>query len=328
MISIGKYGLENRVFLAPMAGVTDLPFRKLCKSLGAGMVTGEMNASVPELRATVRSRLRGVHLEEPEPRSIQIVGWCPQMMAEAARFNADQGASIIDINMGCPAKKVCRKAAGSALLAYPDQVEAILKSVVDAVDVPVTLKIRTGTDRDHRNGVQIAKIAEDAGIRLIAVHGRTRADMYKGDAEFETIKDIKMAVSIPVIANGDMSSFDGINRVLRYTGCDGVMIGRAAHGAPWFPGQVAGFLDTGKIVAAPHIIDQHRIVLGHLSAIHQFYGPVTGVRIARKHIKWYVQSFPGSEAFRAKVNLVNCSSLQIGMVDSFYSELQEQSRAA
>ena len=328
MISIGKYVLENRVFLAPMAGVTDLPFRQLCKSLGAGMVTGEMNASKPSLRLTVKSRLRGVHLDEPEPRSIQIVGGCPKMMAEAARFNANQGASIIDINMGCPAKKVCRKAAGSALLAYPDQVQTILKSVIDAVDVPVTLKIRTGPDRDHRNGVQIARIAEDLGISLIAVHGRTRADMYNGDAEFRTIRDIKMAVSIPVIANGDLNSFEQIASVLRYTGCDGVMIGRAAHGAPWFPGQVASFLDAGKIVAAPHLVDQHRIVLNHLSAIHQFYGPVMGVRIARKHIKWYVKSFPGSEAFRAKVNLVNCADLQIRMVDSFYSELQDQAQAA
>ncbi len=328
MICIGKFVLENRVFLAPMAGVTDLPFRKLCKSLGAGMVTGEMSASEPGLRNTTKSRLRGVHLEEPEPRSIQIVGWCPDMMAEAARFNADQGASIIDINMGCPAKKVCRKAAGSALLAYPDQVEKILKSVIKAVDVPVTLKIRTGTDPDHRNGVQIAKISEDVGISLIAVHGRTRSDMYNGNAEFETIKDIKKAVSIPVIANGDMDTFDRIKHVLQYTGCDGVMIGRAAHGAPWFPGQVDGFLDSGKMASAPKIEDQHRIVLDHLSEIHQFYGTAKGVRIARKHIKWYVQSFPGSEAFRAKVNLVNCSDLQIRMVDSFYSGLQEQSRAA
>jgi tRNA-dihydrouridine synthase B len=328
MNSIGKYVLEKRVFLAPMAGVTDLPFRKLCKSLGAGMVTGEMNASEPGLRNTIKSRLRGVHLEEPEPRSIQIVGWCPKMMAEAARFNADQGASIIDINMGCPAKKVCKKAAGSALLAYPDQVEAILKSVVDAVDVPVTLKIRTGTDPDHRNGVQIAKIAEDAGISLIAVHGRTRADMYNGNTEFETIKDIKKTVSIPVIANGDMNSFDRVKSVLQYTGCDGVMIGRAAHGAPWFPGQVAGFLDSGKMISPPSISDQHRIVVDHLSAIHRFYGPAKGVRIARKHIKWYVQSFPGGDALRAKVNIVSCTDLQIRMVDSFYSDLQEQPRAA
>jgi tRNA-dihydrouridine synthase B len=328
MISIGSYQLPNKVFLAPMAGVTDLPFRKLCRRLGAGMVTGEMMSSRADLRLTSKSISRGVHIDEPEPRSIQIVGWCPDMMAESAQYNVAQGASIIDINMGCPAKKVFQKAAGSALLAHPDQVERILQAVTNAVEVPVTLKIRTGVSKDEINGVEIAKIAESSGIQLIAVHGRTRSDMYFGEAEFETIKEIKENVSIPVIANGDINSCSKVRDVLHYTKCDGVMIGRGAHGAPWFPGQVAHYLQSGTEPVKMPIQEARLIVLEHLQSIHQFYGEKKGVRIARKHIKWYVESHPGSEQFRSRVNQLESAEHQLDAVFSYYSLLEKTLLAA
>ncbi len=327
-MNLGNYILPNNVFLAPMAGVTDLPFRKICRELGAGMVVGEMTTSSSELRRTLKSRLRGVHLDEPQPRCVQIVGWDPNMMAEAARYNMDQGASVIDINMGCPARKVCNKLAGSALLAEESRVASILEAVVNAVNIPVTLKIRTGTDPRNRNGVVIAKIAESAGVALLSVHGRTRQCKFGDTVEYQTIRAIKSAVSIPVIANGDLNHLGKINRVLQYTKADGVMIGRAANGAPWYPGQVASYLESGKTCPAPTIESQRKIVLRHLQAIYSFYGSFRGVRIARKHIKWYVSSFPDSLNFRKQVNGVDTPGKQLSLVSNYYLSVDEFLRAA
>ena len=292
------------------------------------MVTGEMTSSQENLRNTEKSIQRAVHMDEPEPRSIQIVGWCPAMMADAARFHVDHGASIIDINMGCPAKKVCKKLAGSALLSDPALVERILQKVVSATDVPVTLKIRTGVDANHRNGVEIAKIAEQCGIALLAVHGRTRDQRYTGNAEFETIKHIKSAVSIPVVANGDIASAEFAKKVIKYTACDGVMIGRAAHGAPWFPGQVAHYLKTGHRLPSPNVFEQGKIVLDHIQGLYEFYGEYKGVRVARKHIRWYLSRLPNAEVDKRHFNRIEDGENQLSAIQSYYSALQMFSKAA
>ena len=317
-MEIGPYQLDNNVALAPMAGVTDLPFRKLCRKLGAGYVVGEMLGSDPSLRNSEKSRLRGVHTEEPLPRAIQIVGWDPKMMAEAAKYNCDQGASVIDINMGCPAKKVCKRAAGSALLGDEKQVAAILQSVVAAVSVPVTLKIRTGLCPSSRNGVTVAKIAEECGISALAVHGRTRACKYNGIVEFDTIRDICSEVDIPVFANGDIESYRQGKEVLRYTGATGLMVGRGAHGAPWFPGNLAKFLASGIQSAAPSWKQQGQIVSEHMEEMYGFYGIERGVRIARKHIKWYTQNHPNAADFCRRVNQTNCHKTQLTLVSDYY----------
>jgi len=288
MLRIGPYTLPNRVALAPMAGVTDLPFRRLCARFGAGLVVSEMIASNPQLRATRKSRSRATHDAEIEPRSVQIAGSDPQQMAEAARYNVECGAQIIDINMGCPAKKVCRRAAGSALLADEALVAAILRAVVAAVDVPVTLKIRTGTAPQSRNGMTIARIAEDAGIAALAVHGRTRADAFSGSAEYDTIADIVAATDFPVFANGDIDSPERAARVIAHTGAAGVMIGRAAQGRPWLCGRIAAFLDTGVPAPEPTRQQQIDILRDHVAGLHRFYGDFMGVRIARKHFAWYL----------------------------------------
>jgi len=319
-ISIGRFLLDNPVALAPMAGVTDLPFRKLCRSFGAGYVVGEMLASDPMLRKSRKSKLRGVHLEEPIPRAIQIVGWDPGVMANAAKFNVDQGASIIDINMGCPAKKVCQRYAGSALLDQETQVAAILEAVVNAVDVPVTLKIRTGVSVSNRNGVKIAKIAEQSGIQALAVHGRTRECKYKGEVEYDTIRKICKAVSIPVFANGDIDSCEKARDVLTDTGASGIMIGRGAHGAPWFPGKVAGFLKSNLPVSDPTLAEQQEVVLLHLDEIYRFYGAEQGVRIARKHIKWYVEKLPHRLAINTDVYRAESPDIQLKGVCEFYQQ--------
>ena len=316
---IGPYEIEAGVILAPMAGVTDLPFRALCKSLGAEMVVGEMTASDPSLRDTRKSRLRRIHQDEPLPRAIQILGWDPGMMAEAAAWNVEQGASIIDINMGCPAKKVCKKAAGSALMADEDQVEKILKAVVAAVNVPVTLKTRTGISPDKKNGVRIAQIAEQAGIAMVSVHGRTRSCMYKGQAEYDTIKKVKQSVSIPVIANGDITSVETARRVLDYTQADGVMIGRGAHGQPWLPGLIAKSLTHNVTLRSPDLPMQLNIVITHLRSIHEYYGEYQGVRIARKHIKWYLSRFENSREFISLINQSESGESQIDQVSQFYN---------
>ena len=277
--SIGPYTLPNNLFLAPMAGVTDRPFRQLCRKLGAGMAVSEMITANKALWASKKSLLRANHEGEPEPRSVQIAGADPQMMAEAARHNVAEGAHIIDINMGCPAKKVCNVMAGSALLQHEKLVGDILEAVVQAVDVPVTLKIRTGWDRDNRNGIRIARIAEDAGIQALAVHGRTRADAYKGDAEYDTIAEIKSRIGIPVIANGDIETPQKALMVLQKTGADGLMIGRAAQGNPWIFQQILHFLQTGDNLPEPSVTEVQQILISHLNTLYDFYGEYSGVRM-------------------------------------------------
>ena len=290
MIEIGSYRLPNSVALAPMAGVTDLPFRRLCSQFGAGLVVSEMISSNPRLRHSPKTQWRSQHDHEIAPRSVQIAGSEPLQMAAAARYNVERGAQIIDINMGCPAKKVCRKAAGSALLADEARVKSILLAVIDAVDVPVTLKIRTGSAPGARNGVSIAHIAEDAGIAALAVHGRTRACAFTGHAEYDTIAAIVAAINIPVFANGDINSPQMAAKVIAHTGAAGVMVGRAAQGRPWLCGQIATYLDTGVIPAPPSPAQQLATLHQHVTQLHQFYGDFMGVRIARKHVGWYLNA--------------------------------------
>ena len=293
---LGPYVLAAPLALAPMAGVTDRPFRMLCRRLGAGVAASEMVTSDVRLWHTTKSRLRMDHAGEPEPRVVQIAGGDAAAMVEAARLNADSGAQIIDINMGCPAKKVCNKAAGSALLRDEGLVAAILAAVVKSVDVPVTLKMRTGWDRDNRNGVAIARLAEAAGIAALAVHGRTRADHYAGAAEYQTIRAIKDAVRIPVFANGDIDSGAKARAVLEETGADGLMIGRAAQGRPWIFNQLGHFLATGTELAPPALVEVRDIMLAHLEQLYAFYGEHAGVRVARKHFGWYRDAAFGDSA--------------------------------
>ena len=319
-LRIGPYTLPNSLILAPMAGVTDQPFRQLCKRMGAGLVVSEMVTSDVRLWNTRKSSLRMIHSGDPEPRSVQIAGGDPEMLAEAARRNVEMGAQIIDINMGCPAKKVCNKAAGSALLKDEQLVRDILQAVVAAVDVPVTLKIRTGWDRANKNGINVAKIAEDAGIVALAVHGRTRADLYTGEAEYDTIAAIKQAVSIPVLANGDIDSPEKAKAVLAATGADGLLIGRAAQGRPWIFREVEHYLRTGEQLPAPSLTEVEHILLEHLTALHAFYGDVMGVRIARKHVSWYLATLPGAKDFRAQFNRLDSTDAQCANVRGFFSE--------
>jgi len=319
---IGPYTLKNNLVLAPMAGVTDRPFRQLCKEMGAGMAVSEMVSSNSLLWGSEKTRRRADHDGETEPRSVQIMGADPQMMAEAARYNVDNGAQIIDINMGCPAKKVCNVQAGSALLRDEALVGRILDAVVSAVpEVPVTLKIRTGWDRDNKNGVAIARIAESAGIQALAVHGRTRADAYKGDAEYETIAAIKAAIGIPVIANGDITSPQKARQVLEVSGADAVMIGRAAQGRPWIFREIEHYLQTGENLPEPSLEQVRDILLGHLENLYAFYGEFTGVRMARKHISWYSKGQRHGAAFRQAVNRVDDAAAQLAMVKNFFAEL-------
>src|SRR5690606_26512040 len=300
---IGPHTIEPAVVLAPLAGVTDKPFRVLCKRLGAGLCACEMTTSDPRFWGTAKSRHRMDHAGEPAPVSVQIAGTVPQVMADAARHNVDNGAQIIDINMGCPAKKVCNAWAGSALMREPALVADILDAVVNAVDVPVTLKIRTGWAAGHRNALAIARIAEAAGIAALAVHGRTRDQQYKGLAEYDTIAEVKAALSIPVMANGDVDSPAKAKEVLRHTAADAVMIGRAAQGRPWLLGQVAHHLATGGDLPDPTLGEIRDILLGHLRDLHAFYGEMAGVRIARKHLGWYAKDRPENRAFLAIANL-------------------------
>jgi tRNA-dihydrouridine synthase B len=298
-MQLGPYRIEPKVILAPMAGVTDKPFRLLCKSLGAGLAVSEMTTSDPRFWHTAKSLHRMDHLGEPDPVSVQIAGTVPEVMAQAARHNVDHGAQLIDINMGCPAKKVCNAWAGSALMREPQLVARIVAAVVKAVDVPVTLKIRTGWDADNKNAAEIARIAEDAGIQALAVHGRTRDQHYDGNAEYQTIAAIKSVLRIPVIANGDIDSPHKAKQVLDATGCDAVMIGRAAQGRPWIFGRIAHYLATGDLLPEPSPEDVRDILLGHLVHLHAFYGEASGVRIARKHLGWYAKDRPENAALRA-----------------------------
>ena len=308
-MNIGRYQFTSPVVLAPMAGVTDLPFRRLCKRLGADYVVSEMVSMRPELRQSRKTRQRLNHEGETNPIIVQIVGGCPQMMAEAARYNVAHGAQIIDINMGCPAKKVCQKAAGSALMRDEELVKRILAAVVDAVDVPVTLKIRTGWDLTHRNGVAIAQIAENIGIQALAVHGRTRACAFRGEAEYDTIGKIKRAVSIPVLANGDLTSAEKAKQVMESTGVDGIMLGRVAQGKPWVFSQYKHFLQHGERLAPPTQQDVCDLLLEHLEALYQFYGQHSGVRIARKHVAWYCKAHDPN--FRSRFNLLESAKAQL-----------------
>jgi tRNA-dihydrouridine synthase B len=320
-MQVGPYTLRNRLVVAPMAGVTDRPFRQLCKALGAGYAISEMTASDSRLWNTLKSRRRRDHDGEVAPVSVQIAGTEPVQMAEAARFNVDHGAQIIDINMGCPAKKVCNVMAGSALMRDEPRVASILEAVVAAVDVPVTLKIRTGWDRENRNAVRIALVAEACGVQALAVHGRTRADLYQGEAEYATISAVKAAVRIPVVANGDIDSPAKARHVLQVTGADAVMIGRAALGRPWIFREVDQFLRTGTPSKAPDLGEIRHIMESHLGALHAFYGDVLGARVARKHVAWYAQSLPRGEALRAAVNHLSDPRAQLDAVARFFEQL-------
>lgn len=320
-MQLGPHSIEPKVILAPMAGVTDKPFRLLCKRLGAGLAVSEMTTSDPRFWTTAKSLHRMDHVGEPDPVSVQIAGTVPAIMADAARFNVDHGAQLIDINMGCPAKKVCNAWAGSALMREPDLVARIVEAVVNAVDVPVTLKIRTGWDADHRNAPEIARIAEDAGIAALAVHGRTRDQQYTGLAEYDTIASIKAMLRIPVVANGDIDSPEKARFVLESTGCDAVMIGRAAQGRPWIFGQVAHFLATGERLPEPSLHQVRDILLSHLDQLHAFYGEVSGVRIARKHLGWYAKDRPENAAFRAVVNQAQTADEQLRLTRDYFDAL-------
>ncbi len=327
-MQIGPYQLENPLILAPMAGVTDLPFRQLCKQLGAAMAVSEMVSSNSLLWGSKKTRRRASHTGEIEPKSVQIMGTDPQMMADAARYNAAEGAQIIDINMGCPAKKVCNVLAGSALLQDEKLVGRILEAVVAAVEVPVTLKIRTGWDRESKNAVTIGRIAESAGIQALAIHGRTRADHYKGEAEYDTIAEVKQAVSIPVIANGDITSAEKARFVLDYTGADAVMIGRAAQGRPWIFREIAHYLRTGEHLPEPSLNEIRAILTGHLKNLYAFYGEYTGVRVARKHISWYSKGQSHGAAFRQAVNRVETVEEQLALTHDFFEKLITKEKMA
>ena len=318
-MQIGPYQLTNQLIVAPMAGVTDQAFRNLCLRYGAAMAVSEMLSSNPELWDTDKSRQRMSHSGEEGIRSVQIAGSDPDEMAWAARYNVEQGAQIIDINMGCPAKKVNKKLAGSALLQTPELVKRILDAVVTAVNVPVTLKIRTGWDPEHRNGVQIAQIAEESGITALAVHGRTRQCLFKGEAEYDTIKAIKQNVSIPVIANGDITSPEKARLVLDYTGVDALMIGRGAQGRPWIFKEIQHYLDTGKLPAPVDNAEKRQVMLEHLSKLYDLYGAYKGVRFARKHIGWYLNQ-EEQRQFRAEFNQLESAAEQCSMVEHYFDE--------
>ena len=318
---IGRHLLRNNVFVAPMAGVTDRPFRQLCKALGAGHAVSEMAASNPLLRDSVKTTRRIDHAGETEPRAVQIAGAEAAMMADAARFNVDRGAQIIDINMGCPARKVCNRFAGSALMADESLAIGIVAAVVRAVDVPVTLKMRTGPSPDARNAVRIARLAEAAGVAMIAVHGRTRADRYAGSAEYDTIAEVKAAVRVPVVANGDIDSPAKARAVLAHTGADAVMIGRAAMGRPWIFREVAHYLATGELLPPPTAGEIHALLREHLLDHYAFYGEYTGVRTARKHVGWYLSGVPGWSAVRDEFNRIETPEQQLASIDRLHDAL-------
>jgi len=318
---IGAHALRNGLFVAPMAGITDRPFRRLARRFGAALAVSEMVSARPELRESRKTRLRLDHAGEPGPVSVQIAGADPQMLAEAARLNVAGGAQIIDINMGCPAKKVCNVQAGSALLENEALVVRILEAVVAAVDVPVTLKIRTGPAPERRNAVRIARIAESAGIQALAIHGRTRACVFNGNAEYDTIAEVKSRVRIPVIANGDVQTPEDAKRVLALTGADGLMIGRAAQGRPWFFREVAHYLATGEYLAPPPTREIGEVLVEHLDGLYDLYGGDHGARVARKHIGWTVRALPGGEALRSRVNTLHAADAQRAAVNDYFERL-------
>lgn len=323
-MQLGPYTLTSPVFLAPMAGITDKPFRQLCRNMGAGLVVSEMTTSEPHLRNSHKSRLRMDHKGEAGPVSVQIAGTDPVKMANAAKYNVEHGAHIIDINMGCPAKKVCNVAAGSALMKDEKKVADILRAVVSAVDVPVTLKMRTGWDHDNKNAPVIAHIAEDCGIQMLSMHGRTRADAYKGNAEYETIALVKQQVSIPLVANGDITSALKAKQVMQLTGADAIMVGRGAQGNPWIFREINHFLKTEEVLAAPNQQELVQLIENHLLDLYNFYGEQRGAQIARKHINWYSQkcSYISDEQqlnFRKHINGFKEARQQLNEVISFFN---------
>jgi tRNA-dihydrouridine synthase B len=320
-MQIGPYILKNNLVVAPMAGVTDRPFRQLCKKMGAGMAVSEMVSCNSLLWGSEKTKRRANHEGEVDPISVQIAGADPAMMAEAASYNVEQGAQMIDINMGCPAKKICNTMAGSALLQNEKLVGRILDFVVGAVDVPVTLKIRTGWDRDHKNALVIARIAENAGIQALAIHGRTRACAYNGKAEYDTIAAVKNHVKIPIIANGDIRTPEEAKRVLEYTAADAVMIGRAAQGRPWIFREISHYLATGDHLPLPEVNEIHHVLVNHLYDLYDFYGEYSGVRIARKHISWYTKGLIGSAVFRHAMNRLQTTDQQLSAVNEFFISL-------
>ncbi|MBR7070478.1 MAG: tRNA dihydrouridine synthase DusB [Oxalobacter sp.] len=323
-MQIGPYLMPNRLVVAPMAGVTDRPFRQICRKLGAGYAISEMAASNPQVWHTDKSRRRLMHDGEPAPAAIQLVGSSPELMADAARYNVDQGAQIIDINMGCPAKKVCSNWCGSALLQDESLVGRILEAVVHAVAVPVTLKFRTGWDHDHINAPAIARMAEGIGIAALALHGRTRSDGYLGTAEYDTVAEVKSQVSIPVIANGDIDSPEKAAMVLQKTGVDGLMVGRAAQGRPWIFREIDRFLSDGTLLPPPKLSEVHETMRDHLMMHYAFYGENAGVRTARKHIGWYSRFLPDGEVLRQQANQADSCEMQLNAVDCFFSPLLER----
>ncbi|HEY0664463.1 MAG TPA: tRNA dihydrouridine synthase DusB [Gallionella sp.] len=323
-MQIGPYQLKNNLIVAPMAGVTDRPFRMLCKRMGAGMAVSEMVASNSLLYGSEKTKRRANHEGEADPISVQIVGADPKMLAQAAQYNVDNGAQIIDINMGCPAKKICNVMAGSALMQNEKLVAEILEAVVGAVDVPVTLKTRTGWDKSNRNAINIARIAESSGIQALAIHGRTRACAYTGDAEYDTIAAVKAEVKIPIIANGDITTPEKAKFVLDHTRADAVMIGRAAQGRPWLFREIEHYLNTGTHLPSPEADEIHRILSAHVQELYGFYGEQTGLRVARKHISWYTKGLAGSAHFRHHMNQLEDPVEQLNAVSEFFAGQSQQ----
>jgi len=324
ILQIGPYQLRNNLVVAPMAGVTDRPFRMLCKKLGAGLAVSEMVTSNSLLYGSEKTLRRANHEGEVEPISVQIAGADPKMMAEAAIHNVKHGAQIIDINMGCPAKKICNVMAGSALLRDEPLVSQILKAVVKTVDVPVTLKIRTGWDKQNRNAIAVAKMAQDIGVQALAMHGRTRACMYTGDAEYDTIAAVREVLEIPLIANGDITTPEKAKYVLDYTGADAVMIGRAAQGRPWIFREIEHYLQTGEHMPAPEVEEIRSVMLEHLHDLYEFYGELTGMRVARKHISWYTKGLKDSAQFRHQMNQLQSIPEQLAAIEAFFDHLHQQ----
>lgn len=318
---VGSHILRNNLFVAPMAGVTDRPFRQLCKRFGAGLAVSEMVASNSLLWGSVKTRRRANHEGEAKPISVQIAGADPDMMADAARYNVEQGAQIVDINMGCPAKKVCNTMAGSALLRDELLVGRILTAVVKAVDVPVTLKFRTGWDPAHKNAINVTRIAEESGVQLLSLHGRTRACGFSGRAEYDTIREVKRRTRLPVVANGDITTPEDARSVLEYTAADGIMVGRAAQGRPWIFREIEHYLSTGERLASPLVSEIHSVLVAHLHDLYAFYGLETGVKVARKHISWYTKGLAGSAGFRHRMNQLETSTEQLNAIDEFFDRL-------
>ena len=322
MLKIGPYQFEHNIVLAPMAGITDAVYREICRNNGACYTLSEMVASKKELWQSKKSSTRHVDLNDPEPRAVQLIGTDPQELAEAAAWQVSQGAQIIDLNMGCPAKKVCSVAAGSALMATPELTYEIFNTVVDTVKVPVTVKIRTGTDDENKNALQIAQLAEEAGLQAITIHGRTRADKFRSQAEFDTVKEVKQQVTIPVIANGDICSPEQAEFVLKYTASDGIMIGRASQGYPWIFREINHYLTTGNKLSPPSLEEFQQTILHHLTGLHNLYGNELGIRIARKHIGWYAQHLPNGETLRKTFNRLQTVKQQTDLIEDFFLNLK------